>query len=347
MRLRTLLLALTVLPLPVWALSPDELRTDAPSVYTVKKGDTLWDIAATFLDDPWRWEELWDRNAYISNPDLIYPGDRLLLRIVDGEPRLTRQRVERLSPEAEEKPVQRLEAISTVDTSVVVPFLGRYGIVDPGNEPTDRGGYLVAGQNERAMYATGDRVFTRLKEPEGLEDPTAQDWHSYKEPEAIRDPDSGAHLGYLLRHTGTLTMEGPTGDGLFASRVERTFAPVEAGNHLYPADGDYEARFTPKAAPDVEGRVLRHVDKESLVGQGQIVVLNLGTRDGLEKGHVLRVQGSSRSVDDPQRWGSAELPGRNKGTLLVFQTGKRLSFAMIMSNSRAIAPRDRVVSPER
>ncbi|MFP4560034.1 MAG: LysM peptidoglycan-binding domain-containing protein [Thiohalorhabdus sp.] len=347
MRLRTLLLALTVLPLPVWALSPDELRTDAPSVYTVEKGDTLWDIAATFLDDPWRWEELWDRNPYISNPDLIYPGDRLVLRVVDGEARLTRQRVERLSPEAEEQPVERLEAISTVDPSVVVPFLGRYGIVDPETEPADLGGYLVAGENERVMYATGDRVFTRLKEPEELEDPTARDWHSYDEPEALRDPDSGAHLGYLLRHTGTLSLEGPAEDGLFESRVERTFAPVEAGDHLYPADGDYEARFTPEAAPDVEGRVLRHVEEESLVGQGQIVVLNLGSRDGLEKGHVLQVLGSSQTVDDPQRFGSAELPGRDKGTLLVFQVGQRLSFAMIMENSRAIAAKDRVVSPER
>ena len=43
-------------------------------VHRVVPGDTLWDIAARYLDDPFQYPEL-ARLSQISNPDLIYPGD--------------------------------------------------------------------------------------------------------------------------------------------------------------------------------------------------------------------------------------------------------------------------------
>ncbi|MFA9459255.1 LysM peptidoglycan-binding domain-containing protein [Thiohalorhabdus sp. Cl-TMA] len=343
MRIRTFLLAIALLPLPAWGISPDALRTDAPSVYTVKKGDTLWDIAGKFLESPWRWEELWDRNPYISNPDLIYPGDRLMLRMVDGEPRLSRQRVERLSPQVKEEPVERLEAISTVDRSLVLPFIDRYGLLDPGARPGARGGHLVAGEEQRSLFATGDRVFASL---ENAEDKDARSWYTYAEPQIIRDPENGKRLGYLLEHTGLLRMEGPVEGGLFAARIRRTYAPIEAGDRIYPGRAASRTRFTPHPAPDVAGRLLRHVGGESMMGQGQIVVLDLGARNGLEKGHVLLAKEDPRNVEDRRTGETEKLPGRRKGTLVVIQTSQRLSFALIMGNSLPLQNGDRVVSPE-
>lgn len=52
----------------------------APSYgsYTVKEGDTLWDIARTQLGDANRWREIYNLNTdTISDPDLIYPGQKL------------------------------------------------------------------------------------------------------------------------------------------------------------------------------------------------------------------------------------------------------------------------------
>jgi len=52
---------------------------DGGDVYVIKRGDTLWDLSGEYLDDPYEWPELWQRNQYITNPHLIYPGNSLRL----------------------------------------------------------------------------------------------------------------------------------------------------------------------------------------------------------------------------------------------------------------------------
>ncbi|HKL76836.1 MAG TPA: LysM domain-containing protein [Gammaproteobacteria bacterium] len=340
---RFLLVAVGLLPALAWGLDADALREDAPSVYTVKKGDTLWDIAGKFLHSPWRWPELWDRNPYISNPDLIYPGDRLRLSMVNGEPRLSRQKVERLSPEVASAPAERLEAITTVDRSVVLPYIDRYGLLPADQDPATVGGRLVTGQTERVMYATGDQVFARL---DGGDDP-ATEWYTFSDPQPVRGVAEDRHLGYLVEHTGLVTVEGPADGELYSARVERTYAPIRRGDHLYPGRAAAaKTRFLPKPAPPVAGRILRHVGEESMLGQGQMVVLDLGARDRLERGHVLQVRDHPRQVSDPQSGKTSTIQGRRKGTLLVIQTSERLSFALIMENTRPIARGDRVRQPE-
>ena len=65
------------------------LNADRPDQYVVQKGDTLWDISAQFLQEPWYWPTIWDVNPQIENPHLIYPGDVVSLTFKDGQPMLT------------------------------------------------------------------------------------------------------------------------------------------------------------------------------------------------------------------------------------------------------------------
>ena len=61
-----------------------ELNPKHPDKYTVVRGDTLWDISAKFLTEPWKWQEIWQINPQIKNPHLIYPGDTVSLSYEDG-----------------------------------------------------------------------------------------------------------------------------------------------------------------------------------------------------------------------------------------------------------------------
>ncbi|MDQ6994095.1 MAG: LysM peptidoglycan-binding domain-containing protein, partial [Mariprofundaceae bacterium] len=65
-----------VISLPEQATLAD-LNPNIPQPYIVKKGDTLWDIANYFFKKPQKWLNVWEQNLYITNPDLIYPGNKI------------------------------------------------------------------------------------------------------------------------------------------------------------------------------------------------------------------------------------------------------------------------------
>ncbi len=59
---------------------PDEASFPAGTrVHRIVKGDTLWDLAAAYLKDPYLWPHIWERNQYILDSHWIYPGDPLLI----------------------------------------------------------------------------------------------------------------------------------------------------------------------------------------------------------------------------------------------------------------------------
>lgn len=101
------------------------LNEDIPDQYQVEKGDTLWDISALFLRDPWMWPEIWHANQQIANPHLIYPGDLISLVYIDGVPRLqiNRSRDQKLSPQI--RSLDHDEAIAALPLDIIDNFLSK------------------------------------------------------------------------------------------------------------------------------------------------------------------------------------------------------------------------------
>jgi len=130
-------------------LAERSIRTDHPGIYTVVKGDTLWDISERFLSRPWLWPEIWQVNPQIENPHLIYPGDRVSLTYVDGQPQL-----------------QLVRASSTAGTPIGIypgdglkSFLMEPKIVPAGT--LESAPYIVATEDDRLIASIGNHIYAR------------------------------------------------------------------------------------------------------------------------------------------------------------------------------------------
>ena len=115
------------------AATTSDLAPGAPDRYVVVKGDTLWAISKRFLNDPWKWPELWKANQdQIKNPNRIYPGDVLVLDRSAEEMRLKllRSDVVKLGPET------RVEGLPPEPIPIRVGVTLRM-LVDPATRPAD------------------------------------------------------------------------------------------------------------------------------------------------------------------------------------------------------------------
>ena len=323
------------------AMAEMQLREDAPLKYVVKRGDTLWDISGYFLQDPWYWPELWYNNPDINNPHLIYPGDVLYLVWVDGHPQLRRGGAgsERLSPQV--RPQHLEQAIPTIPIDAIRQFLSGPRVV--GRDELRNSPYLVEFAGEHLIGAAGVRAYAIKLTPE-----MGKRQVLVREGEIYKDPDTDEIIGYEAVVVGSGTVE-EFGEAS-TLKIDKTHREVLLGDYLLPDNEfDITAYFYPRPAPvESAGRIISVYEGVSQIGQFQIVTLNRGRQHGLEPGHVMTVFRAGRLVRDPhsdKRRASIQLPDEEAGTLMVFKSYERISYALIMRASRAIHKLDKVVSP--
>lgn len=327
---------------------PVSVRPSHPEYYVVQKGDTLWDISALFLTDPWLWPEIWEINPSIANPHLIYPGDTISLIYRDGKPVLRVARdsepspqVERLHPSIRSSAL-REEPISSIPMDAIGPFLNRLRVVT--REELDAAPYIVSLGKEHLLGGPGFKVYARRIAAQEI----GTGYVVYRPGKAYRNPhDPQDILGYEALHVADATLE-QTGDPatLLLTQGSRE---VLGGDRLLPAAMDeINHRLIPRVpATKLFGEIISVVDGVTQIGQHQIVVLSIGTRDGVESGHVLAVYQRGQKVRDAygKRHDEVMLPDERAGALLVFRPFDRVSYALVMSAVRAMHVGDIVKNP--
>jgi hypothetical protein len=327
------------------------LKAGAPKDYVVKRGDTLWGIANLFLRDPWLWPEIWYVNPGIHNPHRIYPGDTVHLALSsDGRTALQVVRgstagATRLEPLLRSSPLEG--PIPTIPYSLIAAFLSRPGVMS--SDEVKAAPYVVALRDDHQVAGAGHDLYVKK-----LTGDTGTRYNVMHVDEPLKDPQSGRNLGYMAIYTGTAQLTR-TGDIARATLVDSARETL-AGDVLIADAGTQTSDFSPHTATQpIDGSVIAVVDNVLLAGTYEIVALNRGSRDGLDRGAVLTVDdGSKRVVDHCAHINgvstctaghSTYLPSESEGTLLVFKTYESMSYALILTESGPIHISDHVRNP--
>src|SRR4051794_29693032 len=194
-----------------------DLQPDAPSEYTVVKGDTLWGISGRFLKDPWKWPLIWQMNQdQIKNPHLIYPGDivkldREALRLSlasgasggpggaagpgasGGTEAQAVANIVKLDPRVRVEPLQA--AVPSIPGSVIGPFLSQPLVVEAN--ALDLAPSILATEEGRVIVGAGDVAYAdRIGSNDGV------NWQVFRQGVPLHDPETGEILGYEAKYVG-------------------------------------------------------------------------------------------------------------------------------------------------
>ncbi len=183
------------------------LNPSAPKSYTVKRGDTLWDISAMYLRDPWLWPEIWHVNPNVQNPHLIYPGDVLTLAYgANGMPQVmvTQGSALRVQPLVRSTALDG--PVATIPYEAIAAFLGKPSIVS--KEDVKKGPYVAALSDRHIVAGLGHEVYAR-----GLEDKGPGRYSVVHVGEELKDPENGRGAG-LHGHLHRRGQGGCRGEGV-------------------------------------------------------------------------------------------------------------------------------------
>jgi LysM repeat protein len=337
-----------------------DLAPNAPDSHTVQRGDTLWGISGLFLKSAWRWPELWGMNLdQIRNPHLIYPGQVLVLEKKDGRATLRLAQSQgqgipgntvKLSPKVR---TQLLDngAVASIPLNLIGPFLTEAVVFD-GNE-LETAPRIVATQEGRVMVSRGETAYVR-GDLGG-----ARDFRLFRELTPLRDPDTKEVLGYEGRYVGTAERQ-KAGEGMATTddrnvvvpdtfRVTSTRLEAGVGDRLSPVPQQELVAYVPHAPlAALDGRIVSIYGDGVNAGQNQVVSINRGRRDGIERGHVLALWRAGKPAVDattPGRKVAMRLPDERHGLIFVFRTFERVSYALILNVLEPVSAGDRFTQP--
>jgi hypothetical protein len=352
----------------------NELKAGAPERYTVKPGDTLWGLSAAFLAQPWRWPELWGMNLQdIRNPHLIYPGQVLLLDKQDGRAtlRLATPVIETPAegPTIKLSPRIRVEtpadaALPALKSSMIDAFLTEPVVVDDSSLQT--AARIVAAQDSRVLLTRGDRAYALGGRGSPLTDDPRQPQQAFRvlrNATPLKDPVSGEVLGFEAQYIGrvllvrgesvqtTTSADGKAVQEVIPATIDIVAAreEIRVGDRLLPEPALTLRSYVPRApSAAMEARVVSvYGNAVANVGQNQVVVINRGSREGLESGHMLAIlTDGARLIDKTDLARTAlKLPDERKGLLMVFRAFERLSYALVLEATEGVRVGDRLVNP--
>ncbi|MDD2309204.1 MAG: LysM peptidoglycan-binding domain-containing protein [Desulfuromonadaceae bacterium] len=325
-----LLLALLAMPSVLLAAGQGE-----PAVYVIKQGDTLWGLSERFIKDPEYWPNMWSKNGQVTNPHFIYPGEKV---------RIFPDRLEFVPKEGAAVPGQKSAAVAEelqeVAAEKTYTLYGTEGfLAENGFKPY---GLLIGVQHDRIIAGVDDIVYTDIG--------TAQHagggdkFSVFLKGAAVKHPLNNEEMGHKIIPLGSLQLTDVERKSSRAIITESSME-ISPGAYLLPYRENIRREIALKnSRSDLKGYIIESYSGVSIIAAGDIVYIDLGASQGVEPGNMLYIV---RDVTIDQRYVEGRidrLPQELLGALVVLETGKKTSTALVVKSIDAIYRGDRIVS---
>jgi len=350
------IISLICVLLPILAYADKlEIRENAPDRHVVVKGDTLWDISATFFKDPWKWKEIWGLNKEaIKDPHWIYPGDVVFLDRTTGTLRvgeaIVQQPTAELAVPAAESNIVKLSprareiasdhnAIPTIPLSDIASFLAKPLVIE--ERDTARIPTLVGTYEQRELLATDDIAYVK-----NLPADKGNRWQVFRFGKTFTDPDTDEVLGHEVNYLGDGVVEK------FADvseiRITKSVAEIKVGDYFAQGAEALPRSFEPRAPnTQISAKVISIYGGIEQAGQNAIITINKGKRDGLENGHVLALYQKGEVLKRGRIFNrdNVNLPDVRYGLIFVFRTFHKVSYALVLQTRLPVQLLDTAQTP--
>lgn len=268
---------------------------------------------------------------------------------------------ERLRPQVRSEPLAKA-GFPAVERQSIEPFLSAPQVFGP--EQLNALPWIVGAAGQRSLLSKSDVVYARTPEGKGFM-PSSEysyEWNIYRNPQALKDPTSGALLGMEAAYLGRARLlkderrelrqeEGKTLDIFVPASFEIVHAvgEIRAGDRLFRSNENTWRTLTPQApvhgiAPTI---ISIYGSGIAYASKNQIIVVNQGSKQGLEPGQLMNIrQSPSLTISETDATYTALRPPPGvSGQALVFLTFDKLAYALIRESSEPVQVGDRLSSP--
>ena len=303
-------------------VAPDETTViqpggGVPELHVVRRGDTLWDICFLYFNDPWQWPKIWSYNPQITNPHWIYPGDlvRLLPRGVFAQ-----------------APTAAPEAPSAVDALPAPQRRVEVGIKQTAfveKSDLDKSSAIDGAIDEKVLLGNNDQVY--LSYPPGRPPKVGDKYSIYVPGNVVRA--GGREVGAYVHVLGTLEVLSVKQDKQARGVILQANQEIERGAKVGPLLTTFKT--VPPSPPkvDAQGTVVAMLTYDQLVGQGEVVFIDLGKGDKIEPGNrmfvVRRGDALPKLMSNQTGQDDRQFPARALGEIVIVDVGDRISVGLV------------------
>jgi LysM domain-containing protein len=333
-------------------IEEEVVETETGFYYTVKKGDTLWDLSQKFSDTPYLWPDLWSNNSQIANPHLIYPGQRIrLFRRTDIEketkPVMEEKPIETKAPPIEVEPEEVPEiATQEIPEAKPVSKTYRYSAIDRvgfiKNKALTPEGFIFKVKEDKKLISTDDIVYISQNKNNSLT-PGGR-YTVYRTFDPIYDETTGKYIGIQHFLLGVVEITN-TAPRFAIAKVIRSFSNIRVNDKLMPYKKRSINIVQQKSKEGLLGKIIISEKHNILIGDKTTVFINKGEDDGVEPGQYYSIFYQDKSSIGEASRNKIPLDAVIFGKLIVLHTEKTTSTVYITATNRQIPPGSRICTP--